>query len=156
MNVIVPSNITDALKAALMSAGSREIGGILLGEHTNPNEFKVCEITIQKTGGGIAFFERIVKQIVKPIKKFFARTGYNYKKFNYLGEWHSHPSFSPHPSKVDHLTMQELIQDKEFGAHFIVLMIIRLELGNLMGSVTIYQDGNKPYSGNLIFNENAM
>jgi len=153
MNVIVPYNISNMIKAALVKSGSREIGGILLGEHTKDNEFQICDITIQKTGGDIAFFERLVNHIIAPLKNFFDRTGHNYKRFNYLGEWHSHPNFSLFPSLVDHSTMQELIGDEKFGANFIVLMIIKLERGELNGSVTIYQSNKEPYRGNLVFSE---
>ncbi|MBU4304407.1 MAG: hypothetical protein KJ893_02090 [Candidatus Omnitrophica bacterium] len=69
MNVIVPGEISNRIKAELEKAGSREIGGILLGEHMNENEFKISEITIQKTGGGLAFFERIVHYVIEPLKK---------------------------------------------------------------------------------------
>ncbi|MBU2034548.1 MAG: hypothetical protein KKA59_02040, partial [Candidatus Omnitrophica bacterium] len=64
MNVIVPGEISNRIKAELEKAGSREIGGILLGEHMNENEFQISEITIQKTGGGLAFFERIVRCVI--------------------------------------------------------------------------------------------
>jgi len=153
MNVIVPGEISNRVRGELEKAGSREIGGILLGEHTNENEFKISEITIQKTGGGLAFFERIARCVIEPLKRFFARTDYNYKRFNYLGEWHSHPSFSPYPSAVDHSTMQELIMDDEFGANFIVLMIVKLGLNGLDGTVTIYQCDKEPFLGNLIFSQ---
>lgn len=153
MNVIIPGEISNMIKIGLKKARSREIGGILLGEHTSENEFQISDITIQKTGGGVAFFERIVHCIIEPLKRFFVRTGHNYKRFNYLGEWHSHPSFSPYPSTIDHSTMQELIKDEKFGANFIVLMIVKLNSNDLVGTVTIYQSDKEPFLGNLIFKE---
>ena len=151
MNVIVPGKISNRIKAELEKAGSREIGGILLGEHTNDNEFQIRDITIQRTSGGIAFFERIAHCVIEPLKKFFARTGHNYKRFNYLGEWHSHPSFSLYPSTVDQSTMQELIKDEKFGANFIVLMIVKLKSHNIEGTVTVYQCNTQSFLGSLIF-----
>ena len=150
MNVFVPKDISNKIKEELEKAGEKEIGGILLGEHTNENEFKVCEISVQRFGGNFAFFERIAQSVIGPIRNFFDRTGHNYKKFNYLGEWHSHPSFMPRPSRIDDDTMQELINDDKLGANFIVLMIVKLGRGKrIEGTVTIYQMDKEPFLGNL-------
>ncbi len=151
MKIILPGQISAKMTAELQKAGSREIGGILLGEHVNDNEFRISDITIQKIGGGFAFFERLVQEIVRPLKRFFARTHQNYKRFNYLGEWHSHPSFALQPSTTDDCTMEEMIEDMNFGANFIVLMIVRLGPANkLEGAVTIYRNGNGSYPAELV------
>jgi len=57
----------------------------------------------------------------------FERTGADYKRFNYLGEWHSHPSFLPVPSETDLETMQSIVEDPQVGANFLVLMIVKLQ-----------------------------
>jgi Prokaryotic homologs of the JAB domain len=51
---------------------------------------------------------------------------HNFKRFNYLGEWHSHPSFLPEPSATDHKSMREMIEDPKLGANFVVLMVVKL------------------------------
>jgi integrative and conjugative element protein (TIGR02256 family) len=60
------------------------------------------------------------------LNRFFERTGSDYKRFNYLGEWHSHPSFLPVPSETDLETMQSIVEDPQVGANFLVLMIVKL------------------------------
>ena len=80
-----------------------------MGEHIDEAEFCIVDLTIQEQSGSVAFFIRLVADIVQPLKEFFKRTGYNYRKFNYLGEWHSHPSFPPVPSEKDIQSMQEIV-----------------------------------------------
>ena len=111
----------------LKKAGPHEIGGVLMGEHIDEAEFCIVDLTIQEQFGSVAFFIRLVADIVKPLKEFFKQTGYNYKKFNYLGEWHSHPSYPPVPSQKDIQSMQEIVTDSDIGANFVVLLIVRLE-----------------------------
>ena len=59
MKVILPKEIVEMLINELEKAGTREIGGILMGEHLSNEEFKVCDITVQRLGGGFAFFEMV-------------------------------------------------------------------------------------------------
>lgn len=151
MKIILPEKISRKMIVGLQKAGSREIGGILLGEHVNENEFRVSDITIQRIRGGFAFFERLIQEIVEPLKKFFAKTRHNYKRFNYLGEWHSHPSFALQPSPTDDSTMKEMIEDMNFGANFVALMIVKLSVDNkLEGTVTVYRNGNGSYPAELV------
>ena len=73
------------------------------------------------------------------LQTFFERTGYRYRRFNYLGEWHSHPMFSTTPSDRDHATMVNIACHGNTGANFVVLMIVRrTDGGELEGSVTVY------------------
>ena len=152
MKVILPKEIGEMLINELKKAGTREIGGILMGEHLGYKEFKICDITIQRLGGGFAFFERTIQNVIAPLRMFFDRTGRNYKRFNYLGEWHSHPSFEPRPSTVDHNTMTDLVNNAEFKGNFAILLIVRLcsKSNKLEGGVTIFYPNMPSYSGNLI------
>lgn len=51
----------------------------------------------------------------------------SYSQYNYLGEWHSHPSISPEPSQKDIQSMLEIITDEEVGANFVILLVVRLK-----------------------------
>lgn len=137
LRITVPPDIQRTLFAALASAGDRERGGVLLGEHVGHNHFAVRSITVQKAGA-IAFFMRKLTTAIKAVKEFCAATGNNFTRFNYLGEWHSHPLFTTHPSLHDHATMRGLATDPEVGAHFVVLLIFRLQNGALEGSAHTY------------------
>jgi hypothetical protein len=63
--------------------------------------------------------------------RFFDRTQHQYKRFNYIGEWHSHPSFEVKPSPQDVETMVKLVTDPAFKGSFAILMIVRLDDGDV-------------------------
>jgi hypothetical protein len=135
----LPSNWAKKLYGELRAAGSKEIGGIMMGEHLAPNEFQIVELTFQRKGGKFSYFVRNAKIALTALQNFFRRTGHSYKRFNYLGEWHSHPSFSTQPSIQDHETMIDVACHQNTGANFVLLMIVRLlDDGSIKGNVTVY------------------
>ena len=151
MNVLLPAEIENRLITALQRAGQHEIGGILMAECLAPNYFRVTDVTIQHRGGSFATFLRGVKLALNPLKRFFEKTGHDYERFNYLGEWHSHPSFTLEPSNPDIRSMLEIIRDPQVGATFVVLMIIRLGKNSILeGTVTVFVPGQPAFSGALI------
>ena len=151
MHLLLPPDIVARLVEALGQAKSREIGGILMGEHVTTDTFRVKEVTLQHKGGTFAAFVRIVAEIVAPLRAFFDATKHNYTKFNYLGEWHSHHSFALAPSGRDHMTMYDMVTDPELGAHFVVLLLVKLsDAGQLEGRVTVYQPDKPPCAGRLV------
>lgn len=151
MQLILPREIRQQLETALSEAGRREIGGILMAEHVAENSFRVRSLTIQRRGGSFAAFLRVVESFLGPLRNFFRQTDYNYAKFNYVGEWHSHPSFVPAPSNTDHQTMLSIINDPQVGAFFVVLLIVKLdENEKLVGTVTVYQPDAQAFRGELI------
>jgi hypothetical protein len=156
MRLLLPPEVIERLIAALKKAGEREIGGILMGEHVGENVFRVKDLTIQYHSGSFAAFWRAVHDIILPLRKFFRMTHYNFRRFNYLGEWHSHPAFTTEPSATDHRTMRGMVEDPKLGAHFVVLMVVRLDsTAQLPGSVTVYRPGHQEFSGDLIQEEAA-
>ena len=139
MQITLPHDIQRRLITALKAAGEREIGGILMGQHVGENAFEVNDITFQHSGGSFASFLRSLRDVLSSLKLFFRQTGRRYTEFNYLGEWHSHPSFALYPSSRDSETMQEIVSDPKVGANFAVLMIVKLSASEqLLGTVTLY------------------
>lgn len=138
LTLILPPEQHELLLAALRKAGRREIGGILMGEHTGPNIFIVREITVHRRGAFASFVRRIEDAIGR-LRAFFQETGHDYARFNYIGEWHSHPSFAPYPSRMDDLSMLQIVQDEEVGANFAVLLIAKLgRAGELVSTAHTY------------------
>jgi integrative and conjugative element protein (TIGR02256 family) len=123
--LILPPEQAETLRVALNNAGHREIGGVLMGEHVGPDEFVVRELTVHRRGSFASFLRRI-EDALGQMRDFFKRTGHDYRRYNYLGEWHSHPSFEPFPSSTDDASMLEIVQDAKVGANFAVLMIVKL------------------------------
>jgi integrative and conjugative element protein (TIGR02256 family) len=147
MHLILTPEIITHLSRALKRAGRREIGGLLMGEHIGDEVFRIVEISVQHSGGNVACFIRHPAEHQAQLQSFFEKTGYDYTRFNYLGEWHSHPSFDPLPSKADLATMQSLVRDPAVGANFLVLLIPKL-VGRkkLELSATGFRAGARPFS----------
>lgn len=149
LTLILPSQQHDVLLAALRKAGRREIGGILMGEHAGPNLFIVREMTVHRRGAFASFVRRIEDAIGR-LHAFFHETEHDYARFNYIGEWHSHPSFSPYPSRTDDLSMLQIIQDESVGANFVVLLIAKLGFdGKLVSTVHTYLPDGMRIQSNL-------
>lgn len=126
MNLLLPRSIRARLKAELRRAGEREIGGVLMAEQIAPGVFRVAQITVDHGAGTVVHFRRRIERHREQLQRFFAETGHDFSRYNYLGEWHSHPRFALHPSADDVSAMQELVRDPTM--EFAVLMIVRLDL----------------------------
>ena len=138
MHVRIARDEAQLLIDALSRAGSREIGGQLFGEQLEPSRFRVTELTIQRRGGGFARFVVDVVQAARDAVRFFQRTKQEYRRFNYVGEWHSHPSFEVRPSSTDAETMRGLVRDPSFKGTFAVLMIVRWDTGTLRSGAWLF------------------
>lgn len=138
MTILLPSGVARRLVIALHDAREREIGGVLLGEHVAEDVFRIVDLTIQKRGGTFATFVRLLDNALQAIRLFFQRTKHDYRRFNYLGEWHSHPSFAPTPSDKDDRSMIDIVRDPDVGALFVVLVIVRLCDSELVTTATVY------------------
>lgn len=157
MQIVLLDRIEQRLVVALKDADSQEIGGILMGEHISEDTYLVQDLTIQRHTGTLASFVRVVKDILGPLRRFFHRTNHNYTRFNYLGEWHSHPSFALEPSNLDRETMWELVEDPNVGANFAVLLIVRLhDFNRLEGTAAVYLPGHRMIKAELVREEEIV
>lgn len=125
MQVEIAKHVKDKLRSALRAAASREIGGVLMGEQIAPGHFRVVDLSIDSQTGGRAHFVRSSEAHTEALSAFFRDTGHQYDRFNYLGEWHSHPRFAVTPSTQDVASMLDLVEG-ERGIEFAVLLIVRL------------------------------
>jgi integrative and conjugative element protein (TIGR02256 family) len=148
LKISIPADIQVLLVKALLKSGTHECGGVLMGEHIGTNHFRVSSLSIQKSGT-IASFVRGITDAIKAIRLFHKATNNNYQRFNYLGEWHSHPLFSVQPSSKDHHTMKELVSDPKVGANFVVLLIFHLTNNHLEGSAHTYLPDGSYYRSTL-------
>jgi [CysO sulfur-carrier protein]-S-L-cysteine hydrolase len=144
ITLILPRPVQDTIRAALLKAGRREIGGILMAEHVGPNVFEVKDLTVHRRGT-VFNFVRVLEDALSRLRAFFERAEHDYTRFNYIGEWHSHPSFVPSPSPRDDASMREIVEDPKVGANFVVLLIVKLESPHEMASSvhTYLPDGTK-------------
>jgi hypothetical protein len=141
--LILPREVRQTIKAALRKAGTREVGGVLMAEHLGPNRFLVKDLTVHRRGA-FASFVRLVEEAVGRLKCFFEQSRHEYTRYNYVGEWHSHPSFEPIPSPKDDGAMTEIVQDSTAGANFAVLLVVKLVKDELVATLHTYlPDGTK-------------
>ena len=126
MQLLLPSDILKGMRRYLLRARRREIGGILMGEEIGHLRFRIVDFTVDTTSGTSSHFVRDADHHDEALSAFFERTGAEYDRFNYLGEWHSHPSFSVNPSHRDVYAMNKLV-DGSGGVDFAVLLICRLK-----------------------------
>ena len=125
MKLLIPSDIQIRMRWHMRRAGRREIGGILMGEEIGEQLFKIVDFSVDTETGLTTQFLRNADLHEQSLTDFFERTGNDYRRFNYLGEWHTHPSFDVHPSVQDIHSMQNLVHGSR-GVEFAVLLVTRL------------------------------
>ena len=142
--VAFPLAMQDRMKQVLRRAGPREIGGILMGQQLAAGHFSIIDFSVDEISGDRAHFVRDVEHHHQALEQFFDRTGHDYRTFNYLGEWHSHPNFPSRPSVTDLCSMQELV-DGEREIEFAILLIVKLRfLFGLKASASLHRRGLMP------------
>jgi integrative and conjugative element protein (TIGR02256 family) len=147
MQLLVARPVIERLERELRRAGRKEIGGLLMGEHVRDELFRLVELSVQRSGGDVACFIRRPEDHKEQLERFFADTGNDFTRFNYMGEWHSHPSFDPLPSNTDIHTMQSIVEDPDAGVNFLVLMVCRMASGRgrvLELTATAFRAGTPP------------
>jgi len=111
------------MEKALKKYGDFEIGGILIGRKIEESSFEIIDISISDEDRKFFFssFFRGIKKSEKLLRYHFKRkSGY------YIGEWHSHPKFSLSPSYQDINTMIGILNDKNYGVSFTILLITKI------------------------------
>ena len=150
MKILLTQPVIQRLRSELRGARRREIGGVLMGEHLQESTFRIVDLSVQRSGGSAAHFVRDPAQNQAALAAFFSRTGGDYTRFNYIGEWHSHPSFEPLPSFTDLETMQSIVDDPQVGVNFLILLIPRLTRWRRMElSATGFRRNGDPFAVSL-------
>lgn len=151
MQILLPETIEQRIIHSVKRAPHNEIGGILMGEHVSPDAFRISELTIQTKGGSAITFIRSLSAIAIPLRRFFRQTRHRYTRFNYLGEWHSHPGLALIPSSRDCDSMWEIVEDARVGANFAILLIVHCVTEvELAGRVMVFLPGRQVFEGELI------
>jgi len=125
----------------LRRAGRREIGGVLVGEHRGGDDFALVDLSVQRRGGGRAHFHRDPVQAALFVDRAIASAGGQAERVNYVGEWHSHPSFCASPSVTDLEQMQAIVDDPDETATFAVLIVVSGRPAGLAMSATLFRSG---------------
>ena len=143
MRIDLPKDLRKRLRQAVRRAGKNEIGGVLMAEQLEPGHFRLVDFTVDGQTGSAAHFVRSVEDHQAALSDFFARTGSDFTRFNYLGEWHSHPNHVPLPSLEDMGSMQSLVHG-ERDIPFAILMVVRARWSGMLLSATLFERGLQP------------
>jgi len=144
VKLIINPDIKRKIIKACAKADIRECGGVLFGEHVGENLFRIAEVSTNTKTGIFAHFIRDIVSTIKQLRRFFSKYKHKYTKYNYMGEWHSHPQFALKPSNKDEESIMDIVGDDHVGANFIILMIVRLEPSDLKCRAwTYYANGVK-------------
>ncbi|MVA31550.1 Mov34/MPN/PAD-1 family protein [Agrobacterium vitis] len=151
MRIELAPDIEPRLRKALHKAGSREIGGMLFAEQLAPGRFRIVDFSLDPYSGSHANFQRDPALHHEALNAFFEKTGRDFSRFNYLGEWHSHPSFPVQPSREDVDTMTDLVEHGQSEITFALLLIVRLRFRMWMDySMTTFAKGYTPHRARLV------
>ena len=144
IEVLLSPRCVRKLKRELRAAGRNEIGGVLAAEQVADGKFLVRDLSVQRNGTPTSFDRDPVRHR-KFMRRFHLITGNRPERFNYLGEWHSHPSFPALPSLPDLRQMHAEIHDPEQASTFLVLLIVKLGLdGRIIGSTHAFRRNHPP------------
>ena len=137
------------MRGCLTSGGIREIGGWLAAEQLAPGEFELVGFTVDLAVGTHNRFASLPKTHGAQLDDILAANADRTGRVDYLGEWHSHPTFLPVPSDIDVAAMTKMVE--ESGPSFATLLIVRL-MGEavLQATITTFQRGQPPEQGQLI------
>ena len=112
---------------------------MLFGEIITPDELRIAAATVSGTGG-TASFTRHSHGSLRRLKRFLAQHGNDHGRYNYAGEWHSHPRFALGPSVRDAISMRGILDEVPY-ARFAALLIVRLQLDQLETRAFVWQWG---------------
>ena len=144
IDVILSARCVRKLKRELKIAGRNEIGGVMAAGQIADGQFVVRDLSVQRNGTPTSFV-RDPLQHRKFMRRFRLLTGNNPERFNYLGEWHSHPSFLALPSPPDLRNMHDEMHDPDQASSFLALLIVRLgKSGKLVGSTHAFRRAFAP------------
>ena len=137
------------MRGCLETGGLREIGGWLAAEQLAPGKFELVGFTVDLDVGTHNRFASLPTTHGAQLDDILAANAGRSGRVDYLGEWHSHPTFPPVPSDIDVAAMTKMVEENR--PSFATLLIVRL-LGAalLQATITTFQRGLPPEQGQLI------
>jgi [CysO sulfur-carrier protein]-S-L-cysteine hydrolase len=149
LSLRIPRQQLAELQVYLTQGGKREIGGWLVAEQIAPGEFELVGFTVDLEVGTRDRFDSLPEPHSEQMDRILLENNDRAGRVDYLGEWHSHPTFPPIPSEIDLTSMTDMVENS--GPSFAALVIVRL-MGNasIQATITTFQRGQLPEAGQLI------
>jgi proteasome lid subunit RPN8/RPN11 len=149
LSLTIPRSQLAKMQVFLKHGGIREIGGWLVAEQIAPGDFYLVGFTVDLEVGTRDRFDCFPGPHAEQLDKILMKTANLKGRVDYLGEWHSHPTFPPSPSEMDLAAMTNMVENS--GPSFAALVIVRLvESSSILATMTTFQRGELPATGRLI------
>ncbi|MEJ6389782.1 Mov34/MPN/PAD-1 family protein [Gymnodinialimonas ulvae] len=148
LSLKIPSHQMAKMRTCLQKGGLREIGGWLVAEQLAPSDFELVGFTVDLEAGTYDRFASLLRKHDEKLDQILSENTSRSGRVDYLGEWHSHPTFQPIPSDIDVATMTKMVEDN--GPSFAVLLIVRLmHSASIQATLTTFQRGLSPKQGRM-------
>jgi len=111
----------------------------LFAKRLDDDTYEIDEVYLERRVGSIAFVKLYNNHRYKRFQaRYHKKHKFDYRKHNYIGDWHSHPSFECVPSGFD---MMEVEMDmQESNADFLIQVILKVERNLLVGNAFLYNN----------------
>ena len=155
MEIIIPKKISLKLKKQISKYSPLETKGALFAEDLGNDTFRIDEVYLEPKPGTTTFVKLFINQeYVSFQKNYHKLRKNNFSKFNFIGDWHSHPLFECFPSSYDIREVEEDI--KKSNAIFLVQLILKVIKGKLIGNAFYYTRGLSAKKITLTIQENHL
>lgn len=137
MKIIIPKKLTKKIFIQVKKCRLNETKGALFARKISDEMFEVDDVYIEKKVGSFAFVELVNNEKYQVYQNcYHEKSGHDYIHHNYIGDWHSHPSFVLYPSSYD---IEEVKKDlKKSNARFLVQVIVKIINDKLTGNAFYY------------------
>jgi proteasome lid subunit RPN8/RPN11 len=137
LEIIIPKKISLILIKQISKHSPLETKGALFAEDLGNDTFKIDEVYLEPKPGTTTFVKLYINQEYLSFQKNYHKfRKNNFSKYNYIGDWHSHPLFECLPSSYDVSEVEEDI--KKSNAIFLVQIILKVLKGRLVGNAFYY------------------
>jgi len=144
MKVELTRDVRKRMLSCLAKAKRREVGGLLMAEQLEPGNFRIVDFSLDNHTGSSTHFVRSPNHHRTALDTFFSQTDNDYARYNYLGEWHSHPNYATFPSSTDILSMHDLLIEEHSIPFAILLIVKRGWWRRLLCTATLFRQGEEP------------
>lgn len=137
MKIIIREEIADRILNQVRKYSPNETKGALFAHKIDDNTFEIEDVYFEKRIGSFVFVSLENSLRYKKFQKEYDRKHhYDYRNHNYIGDWHSHPSFALFPSGYD---SNEVVDElKESNANFLIQIIVQEKENKLIGNCFLY------------------
>jgi proteasome lid subunit RPN8/RPN11 len=137
LEIIIPKKISLILIKQISKHSPLETKGALFAEDLGNDTFKIDGVYLEPKPGTTTFVKLYINQEYVSFQKNYHKfRKNNFSKYNYIGDWHSHPLFECLPSSYDVSEVEEDI--KKSNAIFLVQLILKVLKGRLVGNAFYY------------------